>query len=161
MWSVWTTTLLYVIPMKGEWHKKGRQTGLTLISKKLVLALLKPYKTYIVDNDITITEGSILSRISAAKAKGLFASDVLRQVNDKERSKRPTSTKGNVPSENYKSFDRILAEIYIGYEEVLKNNNALDFDDLLIYGVKLFGTHEQAVLWCRHVLVDELYVLYA
>ncbi|KAF9532506.1 P-loop containing nucleoside triphosphate hydrolase protein [Crepidotus variabilis] len=124
-------------------------------SKKLVMALMKPYKDYIIENDIAITEGSILSKISAAKAKGQSAAEFLKDVNEMERANRNNPRMPNQRLEGYKSFERILAEIYIAYEEVLKNNNALDFDDLLVYGVKLFGTHEQAVLWCRHVLVDE------
>jgi DNA helicase II / ATP-dependent DNA helicase PcrA len=55
-----------------------------------------------------------------------------------------------------KSLARIVAEIYIGYEQVLKDNNALDFNDLLIYGVKLFREHSETALWCQHILVDEL-----
>jgi DNA helicase-2/ATP-dependent DNA helicase PcrA len=55
-----------------------------------------------------------------------------------------------------KSLARIVAEIYIGYEQVLKDNKALDFNDLLIYGVKLFREHCETALWCKHILVDEL-----
>ena len=60
------------------------------------------------------------------------------------------------PELETKSLARIVAEIYIGYEQVLKDNNALDFDDLLVYGVKLFREHSETALWCKHILVDEL-----
>lgn len=50
---------------------------------------------------------------------------------------------------------RIIATIYKEYEKTLRSTNSLDFDDLLVYGVKLFGKHRKAAAWCRHVLVDE------
>ena len=122
------------------------------------MALLKPYKEYMLENDITLTEGSAASVISKAKAKGKTAAVVFKDTEEEERSARRLHKPGDPPFKPGKTIDRILAEVYIGYEQVLKQNNALDFDDLLIYGVKLFGGHEESVLWCQHILVDELYV---
>ena len=52
-----------------------------------------------------------------------------------------------------------IAQIYDGYEQVLSNNNAIDFDDMILMTVKLFQNspdvlyryHDQF----KHVLVDE------
>jgi DNA helicase-2/ATP-dependent DNA helicase PcrA len=54
------------------------------------------------------------------------------------------------------SLELIVAEVYVDYKATLKKNNALDFDDLLVYGVKLFSKHSSVASWCQHILVDEL-----
>ncbi|KDR76278.1 hypothetical protein GALMADRAFT_225966 [Galerina marginata CBS 339.88] len=124
-------------------------------SKKLIGALMDPYSDYMMKHDITLSEGNAASAISKAKAKGQSAAMMHAEVEKNEAlSKRhlPPQPPG---SEERKGVQRILAEVYIGYEKVLKENSALDFDDLLIYGVKLFTTHQESVIWCRHILVDE------
>lgn len=120
--------------------------------------MLKPYKEYIVENDLTLTEGRIASAISKAKAKGysaaVYSQEVMLSV--KNTSKRKLSL--DPTTQEKKCVEQIMAEVYTGYEQILKENNALDFDDLLIYGVKLFSQHSESVLWCKHILVDELSV---
>ena len=49
----------------------------------------------------------------------------------------------------------IIATVYKDYEKTLRETNSLDFDDLLVFGVKMFAGHKKASSWCRHVLVDE------
>ena len=56
-------------------------------------------------------------------------------------------------------FEKKLAEIYKVYEEMLRQNNALDFDDLLLYPLKIFKDYPKILtkyqnLW-KYVLVDE------
>ena len=56
-------------------------------------------------------------------------------------------------------FEKRLADIYKVYEEMLKQNNALDFDDLLLYPLKIFEDYPKILkkyqnLW-KYVLVDE------
>lgn len=125
------------------------------VSKKLINALLKSYTDYMVAHDITISEGNVAATISKAKAKGQAAAIFYQDVEEGESLARRYKGPQSQTAER-KSIHRIIAEVYIGYEQVLKDNNALDFDDLLIYGVKLFTTHKESVLWCRHILVDEL-----
>ena len=125
------------------------------ISNKLILALLKPYTDYVKENDIAVTENNVAYAISRAKAKGQSAAEYLKEVDEKDRI-TPRFQNPDHPHQQLKSIEKIIAEVYIGYDQVLQNNNALDFDDLLVYGVRLFTSHQQAALWCRHVLVDEL-----
>jgi DNA helicase-2/ATP-dependent DNA helicase PcrA len=118
-------------------------------SKKLIASLIKPYKEYLISKDIVFTEGSALSSISRAKAKGQSAKAFFQEMDQTERQKRFSADWYASGSSETKSLARILAEIYIGYEQVLKDNNALDrdFDDLLVYGVKLFKEHYETALW--------------
>ncbi|MBU1682733.1 UvrD-helicase domain-containing protein [Patescibacteria group bacterium] len=56
-------------------------------------------------------------------------------------------------------FEKQVAELFIAYEKRLKDNNALDFDDLLLYVVKLFREHpdvleEYQERW-KYLNVDE------
>lgn len=56
-------------------------------------------------------------------------------------------------------FDEKLARVYVKYQDKLKRNNALDFDDLIMHAVRLFETcpdvlgkyHKEFF----HILVDE------
>ncbi|KYC35235.1 AAA family ATPase [Scytonema hofmannii PCC 7110] len=58
---------------------------------------------------------------------------------------------------NYRG--RVIAEVYTHYQNRLAENNALDFDDLILVPVKLFEQNEQVLgYWhnkFRHILVDE------
>ncbi|KXN84725.1 ATP-dependent DNA helicase PcrA, partial [Leucoagaricus sp. SymC.cos] len=114
-------------------------------SKKIVASLLKPYKEDLAARDISLKESTVLSMISRAKARGLDA-----RAMDKEcrpiRSPIPSITD---------QINSAVASIYSNYEKTLRQTNSLDFDDLLLFGVKLFRTHRKAVEWCKHVLVDE------
>ncbi len=67
-----------------------------------------------------------------------------------------------VPAEAYPAtsyFGEIVRRIYPRYEELLRQNNALDFDDLLVWTVRLLRDHDdlrQAYRRrFRHLLVDE------
>lgn len=44
-------------------------------------------------------------------------------------------------SEDSYGFDEKFSRVYVRYQDELKKNNALDFDDLLMYTVKLFEEH--------------------
>ncbi len=54
--------------------------------------------------------------------------------------------------------DEIVARAYASYERALKAASAVDFDDLLLYAVRLFDVEEMAQKYSSrylHVLVDE------
>ncbi|MCV3213893.1 DNA helicase PcrA [Plectonema radiosum NIES-515] len=61
--------------------------------------------------------------------------------------------------ENPKYWGRVVTEVYNCYQDKLAQNNALDFDDLILIPVKLFQQNEQVLnYWHRkfcHILVDE------
>ncbi|ASC72765.1 ATP-dependent DNA helicase PcrA [Halomicronema hongdechloris C2206] len=58
---------------------------------------------------------------------------------------------------NYRG--RVIADVYRRYQQSLAENNALDFDDLILVPVHLFQQNEQVLgYWhkrFRHILVDE------
>ncbi|MBW4560764.1 MAG: DNA helicase PcrA [Mojavia pulchra JT2-VF2] len=58
---------------------------------------------------------------------------------------------------NYRG--RVIAQVYSSYQDRLAENNALDFDDLILIPTKLFQQNEQVLgYWHRkfcHILVDE------
>ncbi|KAI0951320.1 hypothetical protein AcW1_008388 [Taiwanofungus camphoratus] len=129
-------------------------------SKKIIKRILEPFKDALAERNITLKEATVLSNISQAKAKGRSADDLLERF---------TSTKREYMSKNKlnlaeKSMDEIastdiieytVAQVYREYEKVLRISNSLDFDDLLVFGVKLFANNPKVGEWCRHVLVDE------
>ncbi|PMB07233.1 AAA family ATPase, partial [Fischerella thermalis CCMEE 5328] len=82
---------------------------------------------------------SVRYAISNAKNKGLSPQDYERE------------------QPNYRG--RVIAEVYSKYQDRLAENNALDFDDLILVPVKLFQQNEQVLgYWYhkfRHILVDE------
>ncbi|HMK08678.1 MAG TPA: UvrD-helicase domain-containing protein [Anaerolineales bacterium] len=67
-----------------------------------------------------------------------------------------------VPADAYpvtSAFGEIVARVYPRYEELLRENNALDFDDLLVWTVRLLRDHDDLRSAYRrrfrHLLVDE------
>ncbi|KAF7331625.1 ATP-depentend DNA [Mycena kentingensis (nom. inval.)] len=116
-------------------------------SKKIIANLLKPYKDLLAAKDLTLKEGTVLSHISCAKAKGLSAKDYVAEHAKPSPSKAPTSDNSDI--------HKIVGTVYTEYEKSLRRNNSLDFDDLLLFGVKLFSENAAAAKWCKHVLVDE------
>lgn len=110
-------------------------------SKKIIAPLLKPYREELLSKGITLNESTVLSMISKAKSKGRSPEDFLTHS-------------AHVPPSD---IDLIVAYIYTEYDLKLRKSNSFDFDDLLLFGLKLFKDHEKSVRWCKHVLVDELY----
>jgi DNA helicase-2/ATP-dependent DNA helicase PcrA len=64
---------------------------------------------------------------------------------------------GEVPTRSYR--EEVVARVYARYETMLRTNNAVDFDDLLLWGARLLrenpAVREKYALRFRHVLVDE------
>ncbi|KAJ7050825.1 P-loop containing nucleoside triphosphate hydrolase protein [Mycena amicta] len=112
-------------------------------SKKIISNLLKPYKDVLASKDLSLKEGVALSHISKAKAKGLSAKEYIAE------HKKPAA------SNDDSDIRTIIGSLYTEYEKSLRRSNSLDFDDLLLFGVKLFAENPTATSWCRHVLVDE------
>ncbi len=76
-----------------------------------------------------------------------------------------SSSKNNfVDADEYEKFvhsdnDRVIAEVFKEYERILKANNTVDFDDLLILPIKLFKEHKEVLELYedrfQYVLIDE------
>ncbi|KAG2070745.1 UvrD-helicase-domain-containing protein [Suillus decipiens] len=119
-------------------------------SKRIVAKLLKPYSDFLLSKDIQVNVSTLCSLISRAKSKGETPKDVMPR-----KESRHVSSKAISPQSTNKDFQRIFAEIYCDYEKTLRQSNSLDFDDLLLFGVRLFSRHPRYAAWCQHILVDE------
>ncbi len=66
---------------------------------------------------------------------------------------------GAFEEQAYDFYSRIVARVYELYQKRLKNNNALDFDDLLMLTVRLFQQNNAVLKFYqkkfRYILVDE------
>ncbi|MEM7727463.1 MAG: DNA helicase PcrA [Cyanobacteria bacterium P01_A01_bin.45] len=82
---------------------------------------------------------SVRYAISNAKNEGFSPKEYEREYGDYKR--------------------RVIAQVYTSYQDRLAENNALDFDDLILLPVRLFQQNEQVLgYWhnkFRHILVDE------
>ena len=83
--------------------------------------------------------GAMISAISDAKNKLMFASDYRKQLRD--------------------FYQQKVADVYEYYERELRKNNALDFDDLLLVAVKLLQSNaavlEKYSKRFKYVMIDE------
>ncbi|KAK7050941.1 ATP-dependent DNA helicase srs2 [Paramarasmius palmivorus] len=118
-------------------------------SKKIIGTLLKAHKGKLDEKEITLKDHTVQSMISKAKAKSLSAKQYGDIVHERIHA-NATGTR-SISDE----IDLVVAAVYEEYEKQLRRSNSLDFDDLLVYGLKLFMQHKRAVSWCKHVLVDE------
>ena len=82
---------------------------------------------------------AIHSAISAAKSRMLTPQDYIQR------------------GSSY--FDEVVGRVYENYEQLLKQSNALDFDDLLLKAVQLFSSQPEVLARYQrrylHILVDE------
>lgn len=159
--------------MRTSLTRRGDTITLTTHSKKIIAKMLKEtdLKEFLKSASITLSDGTVASRISQAKAKGLSPEDLIDAWHSTSHS---TSRKGKGKASHFSPLtceqlnadlgtsntkeiiDYIVANLYARYEGTLRDNNSLDFDDLLVYGVRLFGENPKVGKWCEHVLVDEL-----
>ncbi|GAB4546952.1 MAG: UvrD-helicase domain-containing protein [Thermodesulfovibrionia bacterium] len=62
-------------------------------------------------------------------------------------------------NEDSYGYDEKFARVYVRYQEELKKNNALDFDDLILYTVKLFERYPDVLKRYQdefhHIMIDE------
>lgn len=98
--------------------------------------------------------------------------DVLRQLNYSDKQYNPRAVLSHISRaknesispETYQNiadgyFERIVAEVYALYQKALRTNNALDFDDLLLFTVKLLNENPEVRQFYQnkfeYILVDE------
>ncbi|KIO28354.1 hypothetical protein M407DRAFT_22412 [Tulasnella calospora MUT 4182] len=107
-------------------------------SKATVAKLLKAKQQRLKDLSLDLNPSAVLSHISKAKSRADTPEDVAAEA-EKQND----------------DVQRFIADVYEEYESALRRNNSLDFDDLLIYGVKLFEGSPHILQGCKHILVDE------
>ena len=75
----------------------------------------------------------------------------------KVKNRLGTAEDFSTQASNY--FERQVAELFTAYEKRLKENNALDFDDLLLFTAKLFREHPDVLEYYqerwRYINIDE------
>ncbi|KAI9632622.1 P-loop containing nucleoside triphosphate hydrolase protein [Dioszegia hungarica] len=109
--------------------------------KKIVAGLIKARAEHLEGANISLKDRAVLSDISKAKSRGETADAMaIRAMNEPSASTSTTA---------------VIAEIYGEYEASLRESNSLDFDDLLVYGLKLFTGSPGILASCHHILVDE------
>ena len=98
--------------------------------------------------------------------------DVLRQLNYSDKQYNPRAILSHIsraknesiPPRTYEKiaegyFERIVAEVYALYQDTLRLNNALDFDDLLLFAVELLSENPEIRQYYQnrfeYILVDE------
>ena len=98
--------------------------------------------------------------------------DVLRQLNYSDKQYNPRAVLSHISRaknefispQKYQEiadgyFERIVAEVYTLYQDALRTNNALDFDDLLLFTVELLNENPEVCQFYQnkfeYILVDE------
>ena len=98
--------------------------------------------------------------------------DVLRQLNYSDKQYNPRAILSHISRvkndfispEAYRDiadgyFERIVSEVYVLYQDALRLNNALDFDDLLLFTVQLLNENPEVRQFYQnkfeYILVDE------
>ena len=75
----------------------------------------------------------------------------------KDEMMTPEQFESSIDSKNHDS--RMIAQVYKMYMETLKKNNAMDFDDMLLYTIKLFNECPDVLEYYqerfRYIMIDE------
>ncbi|OJA17125.1 hypothetical protein AZE42_02583 [Rhizopogon vesiculosus] len=122
-------------------------------SKRIVSKLLKPHSDLLASENISLNETTLRSMISRAKSKGQTPEDVMPHKESRLGKAGSSRAAPRNPTDDVSQH--VFAEIYRDYEKFLQQSNGLDFDDLLVFGVRLFSQHPKYAAWCQHILVDE------
>jgi DNA helicase-2/ATP-dependent DNA helicase PcrA len=110
-------------------------------SKKTIVAIIQKHAPELESSSIVLKESVARALISKAKATGQSPQDMLRAASS-------VSTQDKMQA--------AIAHIYEEYDAVLRAANALDFDDLLVMGLRVLKAAPRAIANLRHVVVDEL-----
>ncbi len=126
--------------LRREIDKIGYTKNFTIYDTYDQKALLKQVIEELSINTKEINEGEILNKISRAKDKLISPQQFKRKNESNFRENK-------------------IADAYILYQKKLKNNNALDFDDIIVKTIELFrGSPEVLDFYqrkFRYILVDE------
>lgn len=140
--EVWVSTFhsTCVRILRRDIERLGYTNNFTIYdaedSEKLIKEICKEYKI----DDKVLSPKTIINEISRQKDKLITATTYLQNNHSDFRKK-------------------IIADIYVAYENRLKVNNALDFDDLIFKTVQLFANNvdilEKYQERFKYIMVDE------
>ena len=126
--------------LRREIDKIGYKKDFTIYDTYDQKSLLKQCMQELNINDKEITEGEILNKIGKAKDNLTTPSQYKLQHESNFRENK-------------------IAEVYTLYQKKLKNNNALDFDDLIFKTIELFKTNNEVLEFYqrkfKYIMVDE------
>lgn len=129
--------------------------------------ILKDMESDLQAEGISLKPEAVLSEISKAKAHDVSAAEYLLNATaagpQSTASQRAVAEgKGKGKAKEWRGglsggveTKLAVATVYERYQDSLKDSNSLDFDDLLVWGVRLLTDAPQVVRGIRHVLVDE------
>lgn len=122
-------------------------------SKKIINGILKDMVAtaglHSSGKRIDVRDTVAVEFISKAKSKGLSPEEVEAKAQHDITLKEPLPKGEPDPH-----FMLQISSVYAQYTKVCKKNNALDFDDLLMFGVKLLQANPSCIDY-EHVFVDE------
>ncbi len=126
--------------LRREIDKIGYNKNFTIYDSADQKTLVNQCMKRVGINDKDITDREIIGKIGAQKDKLISA----------EQFKR----------ENEKNFRlNKIADVYLLYQKKLKENNALDFDDLIFKTVELFKKHKDVLQFYqrkfKYIMIDE------
>lgn len=139
MWiSTFHSTCVRIL--RREIEKLGYKRNFTIYDSSDQKTLVKECMKVLSINDKEITENEIMSKISKAKDNMQSADSYYREHEHNFREKK-------------------IAEVYKMYQKRLKENNALDFDDLICKTVELFKKNPETLEFYQrkfqYIMVDE------
>ncbi|MGL4572232.1 MAG: DNA helicase PcrA [Clostridium sp.] len=139
MWiSTFHSTCVRIL--RREIDKLGYKSSFTIYDTSDQKTLLKESMKALSINDKDITLQEIMGKIGRAKDNMQSPSSFMREHESNFREKK-------------------IADVYEMYQKRLKENNALDFDDLIFKTVELFRGHEDVLEFYqnkfRYIMVDE------
>lgn len=140
--SMWISTFhsSCVKILRREIEKLGYKKDFTIYDTYDQKALIKDCMKELNINDKDITEQEIISKIGKAKDNLI--------------------TPAKYKRENEKNFrENKIADLYTMYQKKLKENNALDFDDLIFKTVELFKNNPETLEFYqnkfKYIMIDE------
>lgn len=126
--------------LRREIDKLGYKKDFTIYDSSDQKTLVKQCMKELNVNEKDITESEIIGRIGKAK-DNLISADQFKRENQ------------------YSFRDNKIADVYVLYQKRLKNNNAVDFDDLIFKTVELFKSNPEVLEFYqrkfKYIMVDE------
>lgn len=126
--------------LRREIDKIGFNKNFTIYDSYDQKSLIKQCMKELDINDRDFTEKEIINKISAQKDE-LISPEQFKRMNEK----------------NYR--ENKIADVYLLYQRKLKNNNALDFDDIIVKTVELFKKNSDVLGFYqrkfKYIMVDE------